>query len=236
MKMLERILEQKILPNPNNYNYFVYIWTNLQTVAWYCGYHKGGVWDGYWHSGENKELKKDFSDINCFWKYEIIGWYEKKSDAKAAEGDYIRKTKQRSNNMSYNIHNGVKPVVNLDKAPQLLERIFNGEFEVKVGKKEELLDLEGYQVRYYDHPEHVRYISDMIDENGGSIEKTDPLVIATGAEDVLDGTRVRIGGRHTKEAIEKSKHATEYKYLEVDLTGWNKVEINQFGLLLNAEE
>ena len=236
MKMLERILEQKILPNPNNYNYFVYIWTNLQTVAWYCGYHKGGVWDGYWHSGENKELKKDFSDINCFWKYEIIGWYEKKSDAKAAEGDYIRKTKQRSNNMSYNIHNGVKPVVNLDKAPQLLERIFNGEFEVKVGKKEELLDLEGYQVRYYDHPEHVRYISDMIDENGGSIEKTDPLVIATGAEDVLDGTRVRIGGRHTKEAIEKSKHATEYKYLEVDLTGWNKVEINQFGLLLNPEE
>lgn len=234
--MLERILEQKVKPNLNNYSYFVYLWTNLETEAWYCGYHKGEAFDGYWHSGQNKELQKDFSNPNCYWRYEIIGWYKTASDAKTAEGDYIRKQKTRSDKVSYNIHNSQKPVVNLDLAPTMFRRISNGEYDVKYGSKKELQNLDGYQVRYIDHPEHVRDIADAIDENGGSIEKTDPLVIATGVKDVFGSDKIRIGGRHTKQGILKSKHATEYKYLEVDLEGWTKLEINQLGLLLNPEE
>ena len=236
MRMLDRILQQDIKLNPNGYEYFCYRWTNLNTGKWYFGYHKGEVYDGYWQSGTNYELKEDFSNNENTWRYEVVEWFATESEAKRYEGNHNRKNKVRSNSMSYNIHEGAKPVIDINKAPKMLQRILNDEFEIKTGEREELGKIDSYQVRYIDYPDHVQYITDMIDENGGSIEKTDPLVIATGAGTVIGSDQSRIGGKHTTDGILGSKHATQYKYMEIDLSGWHKMEITQLGLLLNPEE
>ena len=91
----------------------------------------------------------------------------------------------------------------------MMERIRKNEFPVKVGKKEDLHNLDEYQVRYIDYPEHVDYIARKIDENMGSIEDTDPLVIGLGAKKAIGSDRSRIGGRHTQKGILKSKHAVD---------------------------
>ena len=243
MKMTDRILEKEIKENPSGFKYFCYKWTNLTNDKWYFGYHKGEVWDGYWQTSSSPELREDFSNSNINWKYEVIEWFETKEEATRYEGSYLRNNNVRTNDMSYNISEGAKPKLDVHKAQIMAKRILGdgdnascGEFDVKFGKKEELTDMHTFQVRYQEYPDRIQYIADRIEENGGSIEYTDPLVMAIGAEDVLGFDRVRIGGKHTQKGIQKSKSATQYKYVDVDLTDWSKVEIGQLGLLLNPED
>ena len=232
----KRILQQIIEPNPEKHEYFCYKWTNLGTDKWYMGYHKGKVDDGYWHSSDDEEFKKDFQDPESTWKYEILGWFKTESEAKRYEGNHNHKNNVMHNPQSYNINPGTKPKIDLDRAPKMFERIKNGDFDIKFGPKDDLLTLNWKQVRYVDYPEQVQYISEMIHEKKGNIEDTDPLVIVTGAHRALGFKRGGINGRHTKEGILKSPKATQYKYIEIDLTGWHISEINQLGLLLNPEE
>jgi hypothetical protein len=225
----------------SDYNYFVYQWQNMTEShpnygKTYIGFHKGVPWDNYHHSATDINFKTDFANNRVKWDYYVLEYFTRQEDAKKAEGFEIREFKKEyGEHMSYNKHNGNKPKVDLNKAKQMMNRINNNEFEVKIGKKEDLNNLDEYQVRYIDHPEHVNYIARMIDENMGSIEDTDPLVIATNAKDAIGSNRSRIGGRHTQKGILNSKHAVEYKFMEIDLSDWTAIEINQLGLLLNPE-
>lgn len=128
--------------------------------------------------------------------------------------------------------------MNLDipatKAKNLIKEIENGEHRILTMSVDALKTVQGAQIRQEDYPEMVRYIADEIDENGGNIDMTDPIIMYT-----TNGKQSVIGGNHTKGGILSSKKATQAKYIDLgdlEADGWSNAEIRILGILLNPRE
>lgn len=234
---MDRIVEKIIPENVNNYVYFVYLWVIVETGLTYCGYHKGiPLKDGYYHSSKHKEFNKQFSNSNYTLKYEVFGFYKYEKEAKRYEGLGIRSRKNKGENMA-NISNSSKPFYDRNKVFSMYNSICNGEIDYTENPKKEIPKLGWHQSREEENRKHMVKVRSRIDDKGGSIENTDPLVIARGTNEVLGlGDEVGISGYHTGGAIDTSKHATHYKRIDIDLTGWTKTEITKLSSLFNDTE
>tara|TARA_R110000744_G_C19309860_1_gene556603 strand:- start:48 stop:1460 length:1413 start_codon:yes stop_codon:yes gene_type:complete len=237
-KNMNRIVEKIIPENINGYGYFVYLWEVVETGTKYCGYHKGiPLKDGYYHSSEGKTFKKEFSDYNLTLKYKVLGYYKYEDEAKRYEGLQIRSRKNKGEKMA-NISNSRKPFWDKDKVYEMYNKIQSGVMGFELNPKSEIESFGWYQSREEGSESHKRQIKRRINDAGGSIEKTDALVIARGTDSVLGlGDEVGISGKHTGGAIsQKTCKATEYKRLDVDLTGWSSVEITKLSSLCNDDD
>ena len=119
------------------------------------------------------------------------------------------------------------------KGVATIQSIDSGEHKILTMSVDELKQIQAHQVRAEDDPEMVRYIADQIDENGGNIDMTDPIIMYT-----TNGKRKILGGNHTKGGILSSKKATQAKYIDLgDLEedGWSDIEIRMLGMLLNPK-
>ena len=137
-----------------------------------------------------------------------------------------------------NISNSRKPFWDKDKVYEMYNKIQSGVMGFELNPKSEIESFGWYQSREEGSESHKRQIKRRINDAGGSIEKTDALVIARGTDSVLGlGDEVGISGKHTGGAIsQKTCKATEYKRLDVDLTGWSSVEITKLSSLCNDDD
>ena len=235
--MINRIAHKSIPENINNYSYFVYNWVIVDTELEYCGYHLGTpLKDGYYHSSEDKEFNEQFSNDNNKLKYEVLGYYKYESEAKRFEGLTIRNKKEQGVNMA-NISLSSKPFWDKNKVTNVYNNIKNGTLKYELKPKSEINKLGWWQTCSEASRKHKVDIRKRIDDRGGSLKLTDALVVVLGTDGVLGlGNEVGISGKHTGEAIQDSKHATEYKRIDIDCSDWNKAEIKKLSSLLNDEE
>ena len=238
---MERIIEKNIPDNPNGYPYFVYLWEIVETGMQYCGYHllvKGlPLSDGYFHSSKHTVFNKQFSNFNLTLRYTVLGYFKYEKEAKRFEGLEIRTRKKQGVNMA-NISNSMKTFWDKQKVFAMYEDIQSGVLGFELRPKSEIETLGWYQSREEGSEKHKTQIKRRINDAGGSVEKTDPLIIARGTDEVLGlGDEVGISGKHTGGAIsQKTCKATEYKRLDIDLSGWSSVEITKLSSLLNDDD
>ena len=234
---MDRIVEKIIPENINGYKYFVYLWEVVETGLKYCGYHKGiPLKDAYYHTSKHKKFNKQFSDNSLTLKYEVLGYYKYEDEAMRFEGLGIRSRKQKGEKMA-NISNSRNPFWDKIKVNEMYEQIISGTLGFELRPRSEIDTLGWWQTRSEGNQKHKIKIRRRIDDAGGALDKTNPLVIARGSDKVLGlGDEVGISGKHTGEAIDSSKHATQYKRIDIDLSDWNKAEIKKLSSLLNDEE
>ena len=228
---MKRLIEKNIPKNTNNYNHHVYLWEVVETGRHYVGYHKGVAdpeWDGYTTSSKSKEFIEDFQNPNYTLKYTCLGYYKTSNEAKRYEGKEIRNRFDKGENL-YNIHPGNKFSWDENKVQEtykkLVKMIENGTYEVR--PKDEIPTLGWIQVRENEDPSLITELKHKINDIGGSIENTDPLIVA-----LTDDGEKRIDGYHTGQGILGSK-ATRYKRIDVDVKGWKYIEIVRLGSLFN---
>ena len=234
---MDRIVEKYIPNNENNYKYFVYIWEIIETGLKYCGYHLGiPLQDGYWHSSEHKKFNKQFSNSNYTLRYKVMGYFKYEKEAKRFEGQMIRELKEKGEYMA-NISNSSKPIIDRQKIFTLNEKIKEGLLKSELRPKSEIPTLSWFQgSRVEESKANIIKIRRKIDDKLGSVDDTKPVVVARGTDSVLGlGDEVGIIGFHTKSAIVSSKHATQYKRVDVDLSGWSEAEIVKISSLDNDD-
>ena len=238
---MDRIVEKIIPENVNGYNYFVYLWEIVETGLKYCGYHKlekgMPLTDGYYHSSKDDTFNNQFADYRLTLKYKVLGYYKYEKEAKRYEGLGIRSRKAKGVKMA-NITNSMKPFWDKQKVYDKYNEIESGVLGFDLKPKSEIESLSWYQSREEGSEKHKRQIKRRINDAGGSVEKTDPLVIASGTDTALGlGDEVGISGKHTGGAIsQKTCKATEYKRLDIDLSGWSSVEITKLSSLFNDDD
>lgn len=240
---MDRIVEKNIPENIHRYKYFVYLWEVVETGLQYCGYHQLRnsflipLSDGYTHSSKDKEFNQQFSNYKLTLKYKVLGYYKYKKEAMRYEGLGIRTLKSKGVKMA-NISNSMKPFWDKPKVLAMYEQIKSGTMGFEIRPKSEIESFSWYQSREAGSEKHRKKLRHRINDAGGSIEKTDPLIIARGTDSVLGlGDEVGISGKHTGGAISgKNCKATEYKRLDVDLSGWNKAEITKLSSLNNDDD
>ena len=134
------------------------------------------------------------------------------------------------------MHPGSKKVLDFEKVEEMYQKIKStkdgteNHFVIEEVDRDYLKNLKGTQAaRVAEYPEKIRYIANDIDDEMGDISFTKPLTIAIDENDVcgIGETEFRINGYHTQKGILKSKHAVAGKIIKVNLTGWNKAEIEQ---------
>ena len=235
--MIDRIIKKNIPENINDYKYFIYLWTIVETGKQYCGYHLGvPLRDGYYHSSEDETFNKEFSNSEFTMKYEVLGYFKYEKEAKRFEGLSIRTKKQQGVNMA-NISLSSKPFWDKNKVYKVYNDIESGTLKYKLKPKSEISKLGWWQTRSEGSRKHKVDIRKRIDDKGGSLELTDALIVVNGTNKELGlGDEVGISGKHTGEAIQDSKHATEYKRIDIDCSDWNKAEIKKLSSLLNDDE
>ena len=193
---------------PTTYEGYLYRFTDMDTNRVYVGVHKGYVGDGYWHSSQNKEFNKLLSNTDSNLKFEILE-YGDYNQMTVSEHKILSEADAKNNPMYFNLTNGApkyKPI-DVDKVKELVARIENGEFTLDT--KESIEEVSKYfklQVRFLENPEHVREISEKIDDAGGNTDKCNPVVVAKARQ---AGNNVIIDGNHTVAGILKSKHGRD---------------------------
>ena len=218
--------------------YFVYMWVVVETGRTYVGYHKlengEPLSDNYFQSSTDAKFKQEFSDASKTLKYKVFGYYDTEKDAKKFEGHMIRTLKKQGILMA-NKSNSLKEDWDKEKIDNMFSDIEsksnNGQYQIR--PKEEIKDLGWYQPRLYEDTKHIKNIrtrmNDAIKEGRDPLQKSKPIIVGK-----IDGDHKGISGYHTGEAfLKKDCKAAEYKRIDVDLTGWNILEIIKLSSLFN---
>ena len=230
-----------------DYPYFTYRWENITENhpnygMVYIGFHKGKPWDGYWQTSKNPKFARDFANTKVKWDYQILRYDQSEKEAKRYEGHSIRKMFKNEKCRSYNMHPGVKEVIDFQKVESMFNSIQlsiseNGK-DIEEVDLDYLKKLKGVQIRVVEYPDKIKYIANSIDDEMGAITHTDPIVVGIDENDVCNVGSVeqRLNGRHTQKGILKSKHAVGAKIIKVDVTDWTKEEIEHLAFILNPDD
>jgi len=231
----------------SNYPYFTYRWENITENhpnygMVYIGFHKGKPWDGYWQTSKNPKFARDFANTKVKWDYQILRYDQSEKEAKRYEGHSIREMFKNEKRRSYNMHPGVKEVIDFQKVESMFNSIQlsiseNGK-DIEEVDLDYLKKLKGVQIRVVEYQDKIKYIANSIDDEMGAITHTDPIVVGIDENDVCNVGSVeqRLNGRHTQKGILKSKHAVGGKIIKVDVTDWTKEEIEHLAFILNPDE
>lgn len=196
---------------PNQYEGYLYRFTNLDNGRIYIGVHKGIVSDNYSNSSTDEEFKTVCANPNSNLKYEVLeyGSYDYMT---VRENEMLSSVDARNNKQYYNKTNGSPKykMINQEKINNLVTRIQAGEFNAPNRPIEEVMEIQNLQVRWFElEPDHVKYIADSIDDLMGDIKYTDPLLLFEGRG--KNGGEILGDGNHTRAGINKSKHGKEAK-------------------------
>jgi len=204
----ESIKDVQLGNPPSVYEAYLYRFTDVDTNRMYVGIHKGYVGDGYWHSSTDKDFDKLLADSDSNLKYEILE-YGDYNQMTVSEHKVLSEVDAKNNPLYFNKTNGAPKYRPIDtiKVKELAIQIENGEFNCDSKESiEEISNLIRLQVRAQEDPEHIKEISERIDDAGGNTDVCDPVIIC---EKRQDGKDIIIDGNHTTKAVVKSKHGRD---------------------------
>lgn len=216
---------------------FVYLWQNSKDKKKYIGYHKGDANDGYDTSSKDPEFLEAMAQ--GYMEREIIA-YGTAQDMIALERTMLLEVDAKNNPDYYNKSNGgggdlkayIKP--SLD---EFEEQIKHKEFGVVPVKKEDLVSMERFQVRFDElNPKHVRELKEIIDDNNGDTTNFDPVDILRdyfGKEQHL-----LLNGNQRRQAVLNSKRAKYIQCQFIPKEVWkdfSKIELEALANRLNRK-
>ena len=106
---MPNIIEGSIAMAPNEYNSYLYQWTQKSNNMKYVGYHTGSVLDGYEHSSTNEEFNLAFASPDEEFTIDILA-YGSKKEMQQQENILLSSVDAKNNPEWYNKTNGVQPV------------------------------------------------------------------------------------------------------------------------------
>lgn len=212
----ESIKDVQLGNPPSVYDGYLYRFTDMDTNRVYVGVHRGYVGDGYWHSSTNKDFDKLLANSDSNLKYEILE-YGDYNQMTVSEYKILSEADAKNNPLYFNKTNGAPKYRPIDtvRVKELATQIENGEFNCDAKESiEEVSKLQRLQVRFQEDAEHIRGISEKIDDAGGSTNECNPIVIC---EKRQDGKDVIIDGNHTVGGVVKSKHGRDVPVARIPL-------------------
>ena len=257
MKLPSNVVENNLsdMPPPDKYAGLVYRWTNLVNLGiyektgeevpiYYDGSHGSDkeltayVGDGYWHSSQNKEFGKVFSDSSSKLRYEILEYFDLQYDMKMKETKMLRDVDAKNNPLYYNLNNGFEKIIepDLDLCDEFVEDFESGQFKCIEEPIEDHIDMDWFQARYKDNPKLQIKIANRIDDNNGLLEKSNPILVLEGRGNPKISKDKRYDGNHTVHGINKSKHGTLVKVVRLSedfQKRFSEADIEYISYLLN---
>jgi hypothetical protein len=201
---------------PSVYEAYLYRFTCLDTGRIYVGIHKGYVGDGYWHSSTNKDFDKILANADSNLRYEILE-YGDYNQMTVSENKLLESVDAKNNPLYFNKTNGspkYRPI-DLDRVKELASEITKGTYNTDTKEPIDVISkLKTLQVRFQEDHEHVKDISERIDDAGGNTDKCNPVVIY---EKRQEGSDIVGDGNHTIAAIVKSKHGRDVPVARIPL-------------------
>ena len=230
----DSVLDSNTLP----YEAYVYEYTNIENNKKYIG-SKKGMFDGsYWHSSQNYEFCRIFSEDKPLLNLQIInyGFY---SDMKNLEHNMQSEVSAHVNPMYYNgaiAPSGNKEVIDIEKCKSIVKilqnKILNSEY--KFEDKTDISKLTRLQVRTIDDSEHITAIVDRMLETG--LDDAQPILIWE--ESATDETDLVGDGGHTILAALRVLNINRLKVIRMPRSfvvdnNINEMELRQIGLMMN---
>tara|TARA_A100000172_G_scaffold37459_1_gene22823 strand:- start:764 stop:2092 length:1329 start_codon:yes stop_codon:yes gene_type:complete len=225
------------------YNAYVYKYTNITNGMWYVGWHPGMFDGSYWHSSKNEEFIKVFSGSKPVLTLEILST-GLIINMKNLESKILTDQKVKKNSLSYNqagAPTGSKEPIDIEKCHSFIEflknKIKNG--EVQEENFDTIKNLPRLQVRSKgENNEHIGRIRDGMRETG--LEKQNPILIWEGVEPKTKSDMIG-NGNHTIKAIEgliNFNQINTVRSTQEEISDWNLNldEMRYIGNLLNPRE
>ena len=149
INLMPNIVEGSIAMAPNEYNSYLYQWTQKSNNMKYVGYHTGSVLDGYEHSSTNEEFNLAFASPDEEFTIDILA-YGSKKEMQQQENILLSSVDAKNNPEWYNKTNGVQQYadIDLEKIKALIKDIEDGKFETKMESVASQVAMKGYQVRF----------------------------------------------------------------------------------------
>lgn len=214
INLMPKIVEGSIAMAPNEYNSYLYQWTQTSNNMKYVGYHTGSVLDGYEHSSTNEEFNLAFANPEEEFTIDILA-YGSKKEMQQRENLLLSSVDAKNNPEWYNKTNGIQQYVDvdIDKCKALIKDINDGKFETKLESVVSQDAMPGYQVRFQHDDKHQAQIREAIDLAKG--DTTNCFGKGQGVRAVVfegraeGGRDLRVDGNHSVNAAVKSKHCHE---------------------------
>lgn len=220
-------------------DWFNYLHIHIPTGKMYYGVAYNHPIKPYWHTCEDKEFQKLFSDPNEKWRYEIVNSGTKKA-MYAKEKAYLIKNNATKSDKYWNGNNGItsETEVDYDWIETIIQNIKDGKYGIVVKSKDEVAGDVFKQVRGVEFVSgQVNMIRDEIDGVMGSTENCDPLVYL--GDYFHEDNNCGIGGNHTHKGFIKSKHGSEIDIITIPKEDWSRLcedGIQALGLGLNPRD
>ena len=235
--MSKNIVETIIPAPPNDYEAYLYKWTNLDNARMYVGWHKGSVNDDYSHSSSDDEFADVFEDSESKLKFEVMQ-YGSAKEIQNSEATYLRRVNAAKNPQYYNKWNGFVEYEepDLEKCQQLVQQIQDGIYPIQQELIKDHIGMEYLQVREKHDDELQREIRDKINDALGNTEKCNPVIIF--AERTANGADLRVDGNHTVFGSAQAKHARYIPVITIPANvaaEFNETEIRTIANLLNKK-
>ena len=236
-----QIVETNIPPIFEEFQAFVYKFTNLTNNMIYIGYHKGKPFDGYYHSSTNKDFQNGFMNPEAKFRYEVLH-YGNVNYCKSVEHKLLKQVDAANHTMYYNKTNG-SPIINIID-PELMQDIAteitsDRSYSGVEAIRKELDRLPEYKLQIRNITvldEHVTKIKNVINTKNS----LNHLLVVVLLDRVYRGRKgdMIIDGNHSIQGAKKSKHGRNglIPVLEIpyDLhKDWSDDEIDLLAALLN---
>lgn len=216
-----------------------YLITHIESEKMYYGLAFNHPIKPYWHSCEDLEFQKLFSNPAEKWRYEILASGTKKA-MYAKEKAYLTKNNAAKSDKYWNGNNGItsETEVDYDLVNTIIQNLKDGKYSIVNKTKQEVYGDVFKQVRGVEFvPGQVTMIKGEIDGAMGSTSDCDPLVYL---EDYFhEGNDCGIGGNHTHKGFIKSTHGTKIDTISIPKEDWSKLceyGIQALGLGLNPRD
>ena len=228
-KIMPIITEGSIAMAPNEYNSYLYQWTQESNNMKYVGYHTGSVLDGYDHSSTNEEFNLAFARPEEKFTIDILA-YGSKKEMQQRENILLSSVDAKNNPEWYNKTNGIQQYadIDLEKIKALIKDIEDGKFETKMESVASQVAMKGYQVRYQHDDKHQKEIKEAIDLAKG--DTTNCFGKGRGVRAIVfegraeGGRDLRVDGNHSVNAADLSKHCHEIGVIRIPY--WINKEIS----------
>ena len=222
---------------PNEFEAFVYLYTNIVTGQMYLGYHLVKEFGkNYFHSSTFKKFISIFTGSEEILEYKILA-YGTKKHMKSKEYQMLTDANAMHNDMYYNKSNGSPAyhIPDLDKCRDWANRLISGDdYLIQTESISDLNGVNWVQVRAQTNDKRRRKITSRINDAGGNIDATDPVILFE-SDNSWDG----MGGNHTYIGIDKSEKGHQIKTIrlyEKDLIGLTPIEKETIATYLNSPE
>lgn len=220
-------------PSPSSYKAYVYQYTNLMNGKKYIGYHGGAVDDYYTHSSKCKEFREDLEKDSFLYSALSYGTVE---EMQQLENNMLIGVNAAKNPLYYNKSNGFRKytAVNTKKCQNFVEDLMNDDlYPLTIEKVSDHIAMEALQVRFQHDPELQKTIKERIQDNNGSTENCNPILVWEGRGS--EGKPIRGDGNHTLHGANAAKsHTIRVKRVSFeDSSEFTFEELRTIGNLMN---